>query len=584
MQSSSASTDGCRTDPSPSRRSARFVNVAPLNTPLKHRLETLGVLIHCMTLPFFVCLFLITLSLGWVVWVLVLVPYFVWWYGFDLHTPTNGKVVYRARNWLKNIILFQWFASYFPIRVHKLCDLEPTFSEVPIDSDHSSDDEEDLILETSRTAIDMVFKKLGLSKRLNTESFSPPPSESSCSSDSADESGSDIGTAKSKMHRSFAQKYTRVTTGPRYIFGYHPHGVISMGVMGFFATNAVRNEPFEPPLSWLKPLFHDPSKGVRALPGISNIFPLTLTTQFAIPFYREYILALGVTSASAKNIKSLINNGDNSVCIVVGGAQESLLNSIVTDRTTVGYGFKGENPDHNHTRQIRLVLKRRKGFVKIAIELGNVSLVPTFAFGEADIYRLNTPQPGSWGNTLQCWLKEQFKFTLPFFSARGIFIYDWGILPFRHPIDICMGNPIHIPHNAVEAYYAQHPHDIPNELENEDFNKTEDENKADPHLDTSLRHRGKNGQESVAIDATTQESSSPSLIGRTSRGILTTKSLTGLFGASTRKSISIAQRTKKIPPEIVDYYHGLYIAELQRVYETNKEEYGYGNVELVIED
>ena len=90
-------------------------------------------------------------------------PYFIWWYGFDLHTPSNGKVVYRVRNSFKNFILWDWFVKYFPIEVHKTVDLEPTFSEIPVDDSSDSsddDDEQDLVSEHSRTKVDKIFKFL----------------------------------------------------------------------------------------------------------------------------------------------------------------------------------------------------------------------------------------------------------------------------------------------------------------------------------------------------------------------------------------------------------------------------------------
>lgn len=571
--SSEAKTDKSASTKSKKRK--RFINIAPLNTPVKHRLETFGVIWHCCSIPFFACLFLFALSLGWMVWLAVILPYFIWWYGFDLHTPTNGKVVYRTREWMKNIIVWEWFANYFPINVHKACDLEATFSDVLVEANYASDDEEDLISEDSRTIIDYIFKRLGLSKRINSDSYSPaPPSDSS------------------EKKRSSSVSYKRVSTGPRYIFGYHPHGVISMGVMGTFATNIIRNEPFEPPLKFLKPLFHDPSKGKRLLPGIGNVFPLTLSTQFTLPFYRDYLLSLGLTSASAKNIKSLINNGDNSVCVVVGGAKESLLNTMVTKKSKVGYGYHGDmhesdediedqdieqNEDQDNDqnedqddeqnqekqpfestttedseaaskpqprKQIQLVLKKRKGFVKLAIELGNVSLVPTFGFGEVDIYHLTIPKPGSWGYTFQQWMKANFNFTVPFFSARGIFIYDFGFLPYRNPINICMGRPVHIPQNALAVYKSKHP----------EF----DENA----LSTTTSSAGNEAPKSKAL--------------------LRADSFTNLFKITEKPKRSSIKT--KIPQELLDHYHKLYVDELRYVYEQNKDKYGYGDVELVITD
>lgn len=541
---------------------SHYLNVAPLDTPLQSRLETFAVLWFTISIPVFVCLSLFILSWGIPSWIFVVVPYMIWWYGFDLHTPTNGKVVYRTRNWMKNLIIWEWFVNYFPIKVHKTCELTPTFTDVEYldeEEDHEHD-ELDLISEISLTNIDKIFRLLGLKKRLNQPT---PPIETVKDDDSITSS-----TSLKKV------KIKRVTTGPRYIFGYHPHGVISMGAVGTFATNAVRNEPFKPPFKFLQPLFHDPSKGKQLLPGIGHIYPLTLTTQFTLPIYRDYILSLGVTSASGKNIKSLINNGDNSCCVVIGGAKESLMNNIVS-ATKVGRGYKGKEitadpvsdsedeetssrqssptsesnsiKSATHKKQCKIVLHNRKGFVRLAIELGNVSLVPTFAFGEIDIYKLNIPKKDTWGYHFQQWMKKNFGFTIPFFSARGIFIYDFGFLPYRNPINICLGKPVHIPEGTLADYKAKHP-----ELDHEDE------------------------KEPIKVPETQQDKLKTKEIG----GIMRTESLTSLFKLSSKpKKKSIKT---KIPTELLDHYHQLYIQELKNVYEANKDKYGYGDVELVI--
>ncbi|EMG45348.1 DGA1 Diacylglycerol O-acyltransferase 1 [Candida maltosa Xu316] len=508
-----------------SRKKRAFINIAPLNTPLSHRLETLGVIWHFVSIPFFICLFLFTISLGLFGWVMIILPYFIWLYGFDLHTPTNGKVVYRVRNSMKNFIIWDWFVRYFPIKVYKTVDLEPTFSEVLVEETESSDDDEqDLVSEHSRTLVDKLFKKLGLQKRLN-----------------------DVSSAKSG-------KIKEISTGPRYIFGYHPHGVISMGAVGLFATNALRNEPYTPFSKWLKPFFHDSSKGERLFPGLGTIFPLTLTTQFVVPFYRDYLMGLGITSASAKNIRSLINNGDNSVCLVVGGAQESLLNNMVAKHARVGYGYK-ENKDihgsdvedeedevvkstttntienHKTKREVQLVLNKRKGFVKLAIELGNVALVPIFAFGEADVYRLANPAPGSFLYKFQRWMKSTFQFTIPLFSARGVFIYDFGLLPFRNPINICVGRPVYIPAGALQEYKAEHPEEFADDKE---------------------------------------------------KPIKKSGSFTDIFKSNGDKKPKSSSIKTKIPQALLDKYHKLYVDELKRVYEENKNKFGYDDVELNI--
>lgn len=483
------------------------INVAPLNTPLRRRLQTLAVTWHTVSIPTFFALFFFVLYLGWVAWLVVVVPYFIWFYGFDLHTPTNGKVVYRVKDWMRNLLLWEWFVSYFPIEVHKTCDLEPTFTTEYVQVETTPSDEEDLVSENSRTALDRLFKILGLKKRVNDTDLSSSSSEES-------EDGK----------KGVTHKYRKLSVGPRYIFGYHPHGVISMGVMGLFATNIIRNEPFEPPLKFLKPLFHDPSKGKRLFPGLGYIFPLTLTTQFTVPFFRDYLLSMGLTSASAKNIKSIINNGDNSVCLVVGGAQESLLNDVVGNHRRISMGYnEAREPDNlndpDYTKQIRLVLHKRKGFVKLAIELGNVSLVPVFAFGEADIYKLSKPPPGSFGYKFQQWMKKTFHFTLPFFSARGIFFYDFGFIPYRTPINIVTGRPIYVPSGLLR-----------------DQPETKPETK--PRL----------------------------------------SSFTSLLNLARLKP----PIKRQIPQDILDHYHRLYVEELKRIYEDNKDKFGYGDVELKI--
>ncbi|GME91538.1 unnamed protein product [[Candida] boidinii] len=45
---------------------------------------------------------------------------------------------------------------------------------------------------------------------------------------------------------------------------------------------------------------------------------------------------------------------------------------------------------------------------------------------------------------LQLWMKKNIGFTIPLFLARGVFNYDFGLLPFRRPINVVVGKPIPI--------------------------------------------------------------------------------------------------------------------------------------------
>ena len=238
-------------------------------------------------------------------------------------------------------------------------------------------------------------------------------------------------------------------TGPRYIFGYHPHGIGALGAFGAIGTDGC---------GWS-----------RLFPGVP-VSLMTLVNQFHIPLYRDYLLALGITSVSRKNALRVLHY-NQSICIVVGGARESLLTQPI---------------DKAH-RRIEIILHKRKGFIKLALETGNVALVPTFAFGETDTYSILRTEEGSWLHAVQMWLKTNIGFTIPVFYARGLFNYDFGLLPYRKPIAVVTGRPVHIP-----------------------------------------------------------------------------------------------ERVHAPPDDVVNHYHQRYIDELKRVYYDNRQNYGYGDVEIDI--
>ena len=78
-------------------------------------------------------------------------------------------------------------------------------------------------------------------------------------------------------------------------------------------------------------------------------------------------LRLGGCAASRRGMENLLKIKKGIATVLVpGGARESL------------------NGDKD---QIKLVLKKRKGFIKLAIKHG-VPLVPTFSFGEQRVYDL----------------------------------------------------------------------------------------------------------------------------------------------------------------------------------------------------
>lgn len=146
---------------------------------------------------------------------------------------------------------------------------------------------------------------------------------------------------------------------------------------------------------------------------------------------------MGLASVSRESCENLLTRGGadregmgRAITIVIGGARESL------DALP-------------HT--MRLVLKRRKGFIKLAIRTG-ADLVPVLAFGENDIYEQVRSDHHPIIHKLQMLMKHTMGFTIPLFHARGVFNYDVGLMPYRRPLNIVVGRPIQVvqQHNRDE--------------------------------------------------------------------------------------------------------------------------------------
>ena len=187
-----------------------------------------------------------------------------------------------------------------------------------------------------------------------------------------------------------------------YLLGYHPHGVLCSGAFSSFATEAGGFSSLYPGL-------------------VSRVF--TLEGQFWIPGNRELSLGAGCCAANKRGMEALLGQpGGMAAVLVPGGAPEAL---------------------NSEKDKIRLILRRRKGFIKIALRYG-VSLVPTFGFGEAFIYdQLNNPE-GSLLRKFQDYLQNIVGFAPVLFFGRGVFQYNFGIVPHRKPLTVVVGAPIEV--------------------------------------------------------------------------------------------------------------------------------------------
>jgi 2-acylglycerol O-acyltransferase 2 len=178
------------------------IRFAPLDVPLRRRLQTAVVLFHTLALASFASLFFFLCAIP-IFWP-ILLPYLI--YCLTSKASTNGTLSHRSE-FLRSLPLWSLFASYFPARLHRTQELPPT---------------------------------------------------------------------------------------RKYIFGYHPHGIISMGAFAAFATE---------------------SRGFKQLfPGITNTL-LTLDSNFRVPIYRDYVLAMGLASVSKESCENILSKGGpNKVC------------------------------------------------------------------------------------------------------------------------------------------------------------------------------------------------------------------------------------------------------------------------------
>ncbi|XP_076343975.1 2-acylglycerol O-acyltransferase 2-like isoform X1 [Tachypleus tridentatus] len=222
-------------------------------------------------------------------------------------------------------------------------------------------------------------------------------------------------------------KTAELDPNKNYILGYHPHGIMCAGAFCNFATEGT---------------------------NFSEVFPqikphlLTLEGQFLFPFHRELFLCSGACSVSKESIEWLLTKEGkgNALVLVIGGAVEAL---------------------DAHPGTVNLVLKRRKGFVRLALRHG-VPLVPVFCFGENDLFdQVNNPD-GSWLRKMQDKLTHRLGFSPPLFYGRGVFQYNVGYLPYRRPVTTVVGKPIEVEQNEnptdeeVNSLHSRYMEDLQN--------------------------------------------------------------------------------------------------------------------------
>lgn len=98
---------------------------------------------------------------------------------------------------------------------------------------------------------------------------------------------------------------------------------------------------------------------------------------------------------------------------------------------------------YSRPRNYTLVLKERKGFIKIALKTG-ASLVPAFSFGEVDLFDQVPNPPGSKLRRCQEAFKKITGVAPIVVNGRGLFQYSFGFIPKRRPLTTVIGAPIKV--------------------------------------------------------------------------------------------------------------------------------------------
>lgn len=219
--------------------------------------------------------------------------------------------------------------------------------------------------------------------------------------DGAEKSGTRVSAwlAKSSIFRfvkwyfslSIETPFGKLDPQRQYVIGVHPHGFLPLGTLINILSdvNDIRER-------WLN--------GVK-------LRTLAASFCFYIPGYRDFCLGGGVIDAARYNAKRALESG-YSIALVPGGASEAL------------YAMPGRNT---------LVLKRRLGFVKLAMECG-ADLVPVYSFGETDCYnQLASVFPVF--RRIQSKFQKVFGLSLPMVT---------NIIPKRAKICTVLGKPIRV--------------------------------------------------------------------------------------------------------------------------------------------
>jgi len=129
----------------------------------------------------------------------------------------------------------------------------------------------------------------------------------------------------------------------------------------------------------------------------------------------------GCASSNKKSFDRIFSRGDH-VCLNIGGAAEAL--TVLKDNQEKGI--------------MKLILKDRKGFVKMALQHG-ATIVPCIAFNENLVYYV--VETGML-KRIQLFLQKRMKFSIPLFAGHAILV---PTMPRRQSLCMYVGGGLDCP-------------------------------------------------------------------------------------------------------------------------------------------
>eukprot|EP00878_Enallax_costatus_P001857 GHUV01002015.1.p1 GENE.GHUV01002015.1~~GHUV01002015.1.p1 ORF type:complete len:329 (+),score=100.81 GHUV01002015.1:293-1279(+) len=141
-----------------------------------------------------------------------------------------------------------------------------------------------------------------------------------------------------------------------------------------------------------------------------SIYSIAASSVYSIPFWRHFIAWLGAVPATPGNFKKMLKKG--SLAVIVGGIAEMYM---------------------QHKRKERIMLRDRKGFVRIAVEEGlDGGIIPVYHFGNTQVFDY-------WPQSLSSFARKNR-------VGLGFLVGRWGTpVPRKVPLYMVSGKPIPVP-------------------------------------------------------------------------------------------------------------------------------------------